>query len=274
MSFEAYEVSPDDSQAVELYRFTLSETVWRYTSANHDVVTLDGFVWKSVAISNEGVKQSGEAASDVMNVMAPLTIGPVQVHLVTPPSRAIQLVILRKQEQSTELVACWAGEVTQVNVAVPGQARLTCETTAATMRREGLRLGWQRACPYALYDSLTCKVDKTSFAVTLRVLAKLGFVMIMDNSVSEPDGWFNGGFIHWVHPVRGNEYRSISNHIGNNLTIFGTVEDIYEGLVVSAYPGCARTVGTCVSKFNNLANYGGIPHMPGSSPFDGDPVFY
>lgn len=274
MTFQAYESSVEDGRPITLYRFTLGTTVWRYTSHDRDVLLPDGTVWKSVAISDEGIKQSGEAASDAMNINAPITIGPVQAHLVTPPSQAIQVVILRKHANSDDVAAAWAGEVMQVNPAVPGQARITCETTAVSMRREGLRLAWQRTCPYALYDAVTCKVNKASYGHPLIVLARNGFTILTNDAEAYNDGWFSGGFIQWLHPVRGMEFRGINFHDKNTLGIFGAVEDIYEGLRVTAYPGCSRTAAVCLNKFNNLPNYGGVPNMPGKSPFDGNPVFY
>lgn len=273
MTFATDESSVDGARPVALYRFTLGDTVWRFTSADRDVLLQDGTLWTSVAIADEGVKQSGEASSDAMNITAPITIGPVQVHLTTPPAQAIQVVIFRTHVGSSDVVAIWAGEVMQVNPLSPGQAKITCETTAVSMRREGLRLSWQRTCPYALYDPVTCKVNKPTYETPLIITAKNGFTVAVHGN-TQPDGWFNGGFIQWTHPVRGLEFRGISWHVGDTFTIFGTVDDIYEGLRVSAYPGCSRSVASCRDKFNNLVNYGGVPHMPGKSPFDGNPVFY
>lgn len=274
MSFSAYESSTEDGRPITLYRFTLGATVWRYTSHDKDVLLLDGTLWKSVAISDEGIKQSGEAASDAMNITAPISIGPVQAHLSTPPSQAIQVVILRKHEGSDDVTAAWAGEIMQVNTATPGQTRITCETTAVSMRREGLRLAWQRTCPYALYDAVTCKVNKAAFGHEFTVFGRDGFSIITIGTSAFPVGWFSGGFIQWMHPVRGAEYRGINSHNGDMLGIFGSVDDIYEGLRVMVYPGCSRTAASCRDKFNNLDNYGGVPHMPGRSPFDGNPIFH
>jgi hypothetical protein len=55
--------------------------------------------------------------------------------------------------------------------------------------------------------------------------------------------------------------------------MFGLADGLYYGLAVNAYPGCNRTTTECVDKFDNLDNYGGVPDLPGKSPFDGDPVF-
>jgi hypothetical protein len=44
-------------------------------------------------------------------------------------------------------------------------------------------------------------------------------------------------------------------------------------MIVAAYPGCPRTIAVCDARFANHLRYGGVPHLPGKSPFDGDPVF-
>lgn len=273
MSYDAIESSVDSGRPLFCYQFVLGTTVWRYTSAAVDVRDADDNVWLAVPISDDGVKQTGEAVSDALTIRAPFTLGPVQVHMSTPPAENIQVSIHRKHVDDDEMVVVYSGEVRQVNFPVPGQATITCETTGASMQRDGLRLGWQRGCPYALYDPLTCKVDKALHAVTLRVMAISGFTITTDVADVLDDGHFAGGFIQWTHPVRGTEYRGIEAHTGLDLLIFGMTDDLYEGMVVTAYPGCPRTTAACIEKFNNLPNYGGIPHMPGKSPFDGTPVF-
>ncbi|EMM6324760.1 TPA: phage BR0599 family protein, partial [Pseudomonas aeruginosa] len=35
--------------------------------------------------------------------------------------------------------------------------------------------------------------------------------------------------------------------------------------------GCDQLIQTCNDKFNNTANCGAVPFLPGKSPFDGDP---
>jgi uncharacterized phage protein (TIGR02218 family) len=39
--------------------------------------------------------------------------------------------------------------------------------------------------------------------------------------------------------------------------------DIAVGHTYSVYPGCDRRFATCKAKFNNVANFGGFPHIPG-----------
>lgn len=273
MSYESIESSLEEGRPVRLYRFTLSGNVWRFTAADHDVLTEDGAVWKSVAISDSGFRQTGEAVQDALTIEAPISIGPVQVHLTTAPAVAMQVDILQKHEGNATVRTVYAGEVSQCDTGGdPGRARITCETISASMQREGLRLGWQRTCPYALYDPVTCKVDKGLYAAPVVILQRNGYQLTTTDH-GRPDGWFSGGFMSWVDPTRGIEFRGIEQQSGNLFIVLGRTEDIYEGLTVTMYPGCARNTDTCANKFGNLDNYGGVPGMPGKSPFDGDPVF-
>jgi hypothetical protein len=69
------------------------------------------------------------------------------------------------------------------------------------------------------------------------------------------------------------ERRMILTHTGSDITIMGLPVDMRVGDTIFAFPGCDRTVDTCVGKFDNLVNMGGFPHSPGRNPFDGNPVF-
>jgi uncharacterized phage protein (TIGR02218 family) len=272
MTFTTIESSNEQGRPIFLYAFTLGAATWRYTSSDADV-TLQGYKWTATAISDNGVKLSGEATADSLEITAPSTIAPAQMFLGTPPSQAIMVSIYHYHEGDTNAVLGYVGEVYQVNQPQPGTAIITCDTISASMQRDGLRLGWQRNCPYALYDELTCKADKAAHVKPLVV------VDIVDNQVSfnglegVDDGTFDGGFIEWVHPSRGLEFRSIEKQTGSTCEMFGLADGLYYGLAVNAYPGCARTTADCVDKFDNLDNYGGVPDLPGKSPFDGDPVF-
>lgn len=272
MSFTQAESSNDEGRPVFLYSFTLGDTVWRYTSSDEDRL-VNGFKWTAVPISDDGIKLSGEATADALGITAPSNIGPVQVFIGTPPSQGIMVNVWHVHEDVGEAALCYAGEVSQVDFPFPGTARITCQTISASMERDGLRFGWQRQCPFAVYDPLTCKAPKAAFGVTATIVSADRGVVVATGLAAKPDRTFNGGFIEWLHPVRGREFRGIEEHVGDTITMFGLSDGMYAGLKITAFPGCNRTSDRCRNYFNNLDNYGGVPHMPGKSPFDGDPVF-
>ncbi|AAP96358.1 hypothetical protein HD_1576 [[Haemophilus] ducreyi 35000HP] len=53
----------------------------------------------------------------------------------------------------------------------------------------------------------------------------------------------------------------------------GGTQKLSVGTQIKVYPGCDGRASTCLKKFNNMLNYGGIPHMPNKSPYDGSRVF-
>lgn len=271
MSFNTLESSTEDGQPILLFRFTSGSIVWRYTSRAQPYIDPDGNTWQSVAISDtSGVRQSGEAAADALTIECPITLGPVQAHQ-QPGAPDIHVAMLRTHEGDSELKVTYSGEIAQVNFVGVGMALVTCETTSVTMKRPGLRLPWQKNCPYALYDPHTCKVDKDDYGTNERVQTISGFTITITGT-PPADGYLNGGYMTWLSP-RGVEYRGIESNVGATLLVFGLTGDMYPGLLMTLYPGCAMDKATCTDKFDNLLNYGGVPNLPGKSPFDGKPVF-
>lgn len=272
MTFNAIENSNDEGRPIFLYAFTLGAATWRYTSSDADV-TIGGYRWTAVPISDDGVKLTGEANTDTLTITAPSTIAPAQMFIGTPPAMPIRVKIFHYHEDDTEMVLGYIGEVMQVNQPQPGQATISCDTITISMQRDGLRFAWQRTCGYALYDPTTCKADKSAKEMVLQIFDIVGNDVQFSGLDGVADGTLDGGFIEWQHPSRGTEYRGIERQVGGVCTMFGLADGLYYGLEVKAYPGCRRNTSDCSGKFNNLDNYGGVPDMPGKSPFDGDPVF-
>lgn len=284
MAFDTIEASPEDGRPVAFYEFTFGSTTWRYTSADQDI-TISSVVWSRAAISDDGVRQTGESTTDALQLTAPSWIGPAQVFMEGSPSQPILLTIRTKHEGDAEIRVVYSGEISQINFPLPGSCRITCETTSASMQREGLRLGWQRSCPYTLYDPLTCRLDRTAWGVNFTVTAINGEVVTVLAAVAKTRSYFSLGFIQWAHPTRGVEYLQLENmaDIGVGppappsttvmLHLLDLPGSLYVGATGTAYPGCSFTPASCQA-FSNFDNYGGYTTIPGKSPFDGNPVFY
>jgi uncharacterized phage protein (TIGR02218 family) len=267
MAFATYEESTESGQPIQLYRFTLGTTVWRYTSSDSDL-QLGGVLWLSEPISDDGVKQTGESVSDTMNINCPDHIGPAVVFSTSPPNLDIQVEILRLHAGETVAQVVYVGDLIQVNFPRPGNAVLLAQSLSATMRRMGLRLAYQRSCPHVLYDPLTCKAAKAANAYTGTITFVEGFTIEVSAFSGVAAGTLRGGFIEWVQPGQGTRTLTIEQHNGADLVMFDDTVDLYPGLAITAYRGCQRTTDACRT-FNNIENYGGFPYMPGKSPFDG-----
>lgn len=278
MAFDAFELSVESGRPIEYYTFTLGGVVWRYTTAETDV-TIGADVYTAAAIRADSVKQTGETSNDARSIDVPSWIAPAQIFMGSAPSAPLMMSVGVRHVGDTEVIIAYVGEIAQVNYPIPGRARLTVESLLSSMKREGLRLAWQRTCPYVLYDSLTCKVDKATYKIDLTVLSISGFNVYVELATTQATGHFDAGFFEWDHPIRGKEYVAIETHEqiasaewNARFQLFMPPGELFEGATGSAYPGCDFTPTRC-QFFSNYDNYGGVPDLPGKSPFDGNPVF-
>lgn len=276
-----------------LYEFSLGDKVWRYTPNSVDVLDESNVRWEGSAISDDGIKQTGEAVSDALTITCDVDLVPARLFMYAPPSRVIDIAIYRAEfpaklettgftgtESAAPVAtmnvvnkrAIYVGEVSQCSFPEPGRAVMTCQTLSASMQREGLRLPWQRQCPYAVYDASTCRVEKSAWGIPTSVVSISGNVVYVATAGFNPNGYLNGGYLEFEHPVKGIETLAIESQNATALAIFGSAAELWEGMNVTLYPGCNQTPQRC-QFFNNYLNYGGVPSLPGKSPFDGDPVF-
>ncbi len=290
MTVDIYEASAFSGKPIHLYEFLRTsdgtEFYWRYNSSDRDL-SYNGNLWKGIPISDDGVKLSGEASSTELVVTMPITDTFCNQFRLngTTPSDTVWLRIRRvhggdiegldggQETIVVDALVTWIGTVNGINQTDELTAKVRCSMLSASFKRGGLRYGYQKNCPHVLYGKNTCRVDKETFRFTGDVVAISGSTITVNGFDGLPDGWFNGGFLEYTIPSGMLERRMILSHSGENITIMGLTSELAISDIVSGFPGCDRTVTTCVAKFNNLANMGGFPHSPGRNPFDGKPVF-
>ncbi|HLP67719.1 MAG TPA: phage BR0599 family protein [Rhizobium sp.] len=282
MSFESREISNQDGLRIALYEIEWGETKWYYTSADKDLtfdipvdVGTETRTYKAVAISDSGMTQGGSNNNDI-TVSAPSNIPLRDLFASTPPSLEIWLTIRRAHYGDTDPpLIYWSGTITNVKPQ-EGNAGIDIvgKTLLASFGRSGLRLAWTRGCPHMLYDQ-DCGVDRELHARTGTISALTGnSVTVTFDDPAPVAGWFDGGFIQWEASLEGTVDRRgiVSSPLDNKFIIFGTTYRLAVGMEVKLYPGCDLATGTCLNKFDNLANYGGFEQMTGKNPFDGTAI--
>lgn len=106
MTFNAREYSLEDGQPIYLYRFSLNDRVWRYTSADGDVVR-GADTWLATPISDDGPRQSGEPVQDALKITASTNTVPAQIYLDYPPARPMQVAIFATHEDDSEITCIY-----------------------------------------------------------------------------------------------------------------------------------------------------------------------
>ncbi len=273
MSFSQYELSNSAGHPIKLYEFIRQTKSWLYTNADRDV-SYGGRSYIAIACSDSGVTQSGDTDADTVTITVPFNADVVKQWSSTPTSDSIQLIIRRMHQNDGDFEApvTWVGEVTGLTRPDYVSRAIQCGNMISRFARGGLRMTWERGCPHRLYDQ-NCRVDKTLFAVTGTVQTVSNTSCLVAAASTFPGGWFNGGYMSWEIEPGLFESVGIETHTGSQLQLFGATSWLENGQNVVLYPGCLRTIQVCHDKFNNVPNYGGFTNMPGTSPFNGNPVF-
>lgn len=283
MSYDSLERSNYDGSPTNLYEFSLGYNFWRYASGEQEV-TIDGYefvdgvltptqvTYMPVPISDSGLVQSGDTQNDDFTVTMPSNVDFATLYLATPPSQTVYLTCRRINRGDVEAPIVWVGEVRSTKRSSQIELQVVCKVLTSTLNRNGLRLAWSRGCPHALYDR-NCRVDPDDYGIAVQVQGLTGAALVSSAMATLPNGYLAGGYFEFTSLPGVTERRAIESQSGSVLTVLGTTDGIEIGDWITVFPGCNRVTSTCNDKFNNLSNYGGYPHMPGKSPFDGDPIF-
>lgn len=269
MSYLAKTFSIADGQPINLYEFVRgdNEKIYRFCDADMDL-TINGQRWQATTITDAG-KTDGENTTIIVASHNPIA----RLFRGVPPSQSISVKIYRTHWQDNEIRVVWIGTVLEVKRPSIEKAEIISASLSNTMNSAGLRLSWGRNCPYSLYDS-DCRVNRKQFAVNDIVIEALdGAAITVTLPQSIPAQWFNAGFIEWRDADGVTEMRAITLHQANRLTLMGGTKGLDVGMKITLYPGCDGQVSTCAKKFRNVLNFGGIPHMPNKSPYDGSRIF-
>lgn len=273
MTFSSRENSLATGRPIRLYEFRRGVLRWLYNSSDRDI-THNNQLFRSLVggITDDGIRQTGQASADSLSITAPASLDVAQLYRGVPPSNPIDLFIYDMHQDEPEVLVSWIGEIASVNW--PRLDRCTIKATPfdASLEQPGLRMTWQRGCPHAVFTP-ACGVDRNLWKVPAAVQSLTGTAISSGTFAAFPDGWFAGGYIEW--PIGSGEFdrRAIESHVGSVLTLLSGTARIVPGQSVTVYPGCGQVVQICKTKFNNLDNNGGVPHLSGRSPFDGNPVF-
>ncbi|MDR2365114.1 MAG: phage BR0599 family protein [Zoogloeaceae bacterium] len=269
-AFTDRENSPDSGLPFRLYFFERGAVWWAYTNAAQDI-DFQGATYEALSIRDDGIRVTGETSANELTITLPDDVEIVKMFRGVAPSDDIWLTIrdghhgLPDAEDSAAVV--WVGSARAVKRPAPGRAEILCNSLSASMRSDGLRLSYERNCPHCLYDG-NCRVLMENWRLAVTIEAADGASV----TVSNLPEIYAGGIIEWTNGMYA-ERRGIEAQAGATLTLLGGAEGLAAGMTARLYPGCDQTSATCDGRFANMENYGGFRHLPGKSPFDGDPVF-
>jgi uncharacterized phage protein (TIGR02218 family) len=262
MTYLGRETSTQDARPVELFRFVMDATTWRYCSGRVTRSYL-GADYLPTAIDRSNVQASGEFGRSDLTVSLPYD-NPVAALFTTGyPAARVTLTLFRTHVGDSEFITYWRGRV--VSAAFRGPTcELKCEPVFTTLQRAGLRALYQVQCRHALYGP-GCGVNKATYATAGTIATIAGNVITVAAAGALAADWFTSGY---VSAPGGN--RAIIAHAGTSLTLISPIPGAVVAQAVTLYPGCNLTAAVCESKFANDLRYGGFRWIPQKNPFTGD----
>lgn len=271
MTYDAIETSAYEAEPQELFTFTRSAQILRYTSGDSDL-NVAGNVYSAVTIQRTKVEQNQDPGRSPVTIRAARTLTFVQQYISSPPSGVVSLTIQRfhKTDTDEQVVVIWIGRVVNVKFE-SDQVTIRCEPILTALKRPALRRVYQTTCPHLLYGPI-CRATRGDFQLDATLTSASGVTLQSGSFALEADGYYTGGYIEWINEGATNR-RFILDHVGITITINLPFSGIPSNADVVVFPGCDHSLSTCVNKFSNEENYGGFPYIPQKNPFNGTSIF-
>lgn len=261
MTYAASEISVASGYPIELYHIA-AETgqTWRYNSspegntityASHDY-TPENVKRRNVKISDRSFVNELELEFDHNNEFASQFIS-------APIEGRVTLTIYRGHDGN--YITFWVGNLISVNFDTNGESKCIFSPRISTMPRVGKRRLVSKMCGFCLYDS-QCRVNDVAYRVEGVLSDVDGVTLTSATFALYADNYFKAGKI-----TIGNAVRLVVGHTTSTITINRVISDAAIGSSFAIYPGCDHTATTCLSKFGNIYNFGGLPYLPLANPF-------
>jgi len=262
MSFNGQETSRDSGRPFELYRFTTEDAEYRFTSEDA-ARTRQGAEWAPVIITHSGTNQNTEVHGGHITVTLPRDHVIASMFVSFIPSTPMFLTIFRGHDGDNEIVTVFTGRVQSCRFTTDDTCELDCAPESELLKREIATTVFQRSCNHVLFDA-GCRLDKETYKLSgkVSVTSSDGLSLFAGFFASRPDGWWTTGYIEF-----GAHKRMIVDHTSTQVVLMHAFPGFEDGMTVIAYPGCDRTYGGCVSKFNNGVNFLGYQWIPNKNPF-------
>jgi len=297
-----YEIAEQIS-ARELYHFYIGDGSWfdyRYTNRDEDWADPDvpSTIYTAIPIKSSKIKQTMSTVSNAVQIEVHRDNPVAAAFISVPPHGGVTLDLAVGYDSDLgsitdpENMIFWKGTVTSASFK-GNKAFLTCESKFKVLDRLALRRRVAVHCPYALYSPTDCRLSKLAFSrlgTITEVFSPLSLEMEEEpmagggwqdtrlDSVYEHTTHYHGGTLHYTDNVTGFKYIvGIESYtydlagVGNKSTITVNIDHPLPNIgathTVTLAPGCTRQVLACHFKFNNYANFGGVPYLTSDEPF-------
>lgn len=174
---------------------------------------------------------------------------------------SVRVEILETNQELDEPTSLFHGVVQSPSLS-GRKIQVTCNEWGEAMDQKVPNFFIQRVCNYRVYDVGTCRASKAAFQISVTLLGAAGRTIVAQGAglVGKPQDWFAQG---WIDIGTGLDRRVV--FIMSSTAAFddevelsvSSILDLELPMSAILVPGCDGLRSTCISKFNNLLNFGG-----------------
>lgn len=260
MTVAANEQSTQDAAFFEIYFFDNGSDTFSYTSdfVDHAVTLESGTLdYISTTLERSGFTYNAENSARQCSITIPNT-DPLAI-ILRPTSEAKKtLVTIYRVFSDDSYENIFAGELINSEFS-GGVCSMQFESILLNLDREVCKVRMQALCNNELYDPI-CIIDDTESTWRLSVIVGVstdGRELSAVDIGLKPEGFFQYGRVKF-----GNSYRLITSHVGGSVYINPPIVGLIDGSPVTLYAGCDKHPQTCISRFDNIDNFVGMPYIP------------
>lgn len=269
--FATLQAGTATSRPVELFEFVGKPTVYRYTSAEDEIV-VDGRTFVPTAVSRKGIARSADSRLGLTQITLPADDPIVALHTPKPSPFQVTAKILRiERDEAPTPVArtIFVGFLKTMTFDDNGHvATFGAISVDAFLARTLPRFTYQSVCNHQLYDG-ACQANPAGHTFT-------GICTAQDESpsgtritvpgVSASGFFFRGGLAAiqgTTDPRMVIQQGSVLTSDQDDLVILKSFNDDPVGQTIEIVEGCDHLInGDCGAKFDVVQNFGGFAWVP------------
>ncbi len=257
MNLQSKETMQQQYDSLEVYTFTTQATTYRFTSYAEDV-EIDGNVYTHVPVKRTGFPQDMTQGIIRININIPITTFFAQ-YIISAPIIPVTVAINKYYiSDFSQRRVIFNGTVNSLSV-TGRVCNVECLSNLNELNRRIPRVFIQSFCNNSLYGPV-CLLAEAAWRIYIANIT----VDASDNTLlsapligAAPNDYFKLGIAEYE-----DDKHLITAHTGNQIKLQFPFRTLSSGSAMTLLPGCDKAYNTCIDKFDNTAQFTGMPWVP------------
>jgi uncharacterized phage protein (TIGR02218 family) len=255
-----------ERKPVELYHIWTEYDDWYYT--NTDVSVLyNANVYQPAVLERGSLEKDSQLNATKLSIAFAYMQEPAVKYIADNSVDLTWISIMRvfQDQVPIEASVIFIGHIRDISFKGQ-QGQVTCIGFEYYLGKQLPRYRYQPQCNWKLFSTQCGKV-RASYkqSVIVTAIQADGLAFTCSAMVVQEDNYYRGGDVERIY-TGGKEKRMLAWSSGTNLGLRFKMRDLRVGSTLDIYPGCDGAVNTCITKYNNLLNFGGFPYIPLDNP--------